>query len=120
MPAWAHQRPSRKHWAWHRPDGEHECQKLKEQDRYAYGALIQELERLTRRGTGRPGQPATGRIRQSAVPTGPTSLAVLFVERRDKGGLGGLLLLQCDTSECAPPEGAYESAHYRLSEMTKW
>jgi hypothetical protein len=120
LSTWAPSRSGRKRWTWQHPEADHECKKLKKQDPWAYGQLGRELERLTAQSGGRPGRPAKGRIRQSSAPTGSTSLAVLFVERRDKPGLGGLLLHRCGTTVNAPPEGAYESARHRLSAMAGW
>lgn len=109
-----------KSWTWQRPDADHECKRLKDQDPWAYGQLGRALESLTAQRAGRPGQPARGRIRQSFAPTGSTHLAVLFVERRDKRGLGGLLLHRSGPGWNPPPEGAYESARHRLAEMAGW
>jgi hypothetical protein len=109
-----------KSWTWQRPDADHECTRLKDQDPWAYGQLTRELERLTVQSDGRPGQAARGRIRQSFVPPGSTYLAVLFVERHDRHGLGGLLLRRSGARGNPPPEGAYESARHRLAEMAGW
>lgn len=120
LPTWSPSRRNRKSWTWHRPDADHECKRLKKQDPWAFGQLGRELERLTTQTDGRPGRAAKGRIRQSFAPTGSTYLAVLFVERRDRPGLGGLLLHRTEAKANNPPEGAYETARHRLSQMTGW
>lgn len=117
---WVPSKTNRRSWTWHRPDADHEWKRLKKQDPWAFGQLGRELERLTTQADGRPGQPAKGRVRQSFAPTGSTFLAVLFVERRDRSGLGGLLLHRCKAKASAPPESAYETARHRLSEMAGW
>ena len=111
---------NRRAWTWHRPDADHESRKLKKQDPWTYGQLGRELQRLTSQRDGRPGKAVRGRIRQSFAATGSTYWAVLFVERRDKQGLGGLLLHRCGARANNPPEGAYESARRRLSGMSGW
>jgi hypothetical protein len=128
LPTWPPSRRNRKSWTWH-PDADHECRRLRKQDPWAFGQLGHELVRLTTQTDGRPGRAAKGRIRQSFAPTGSTYLAVLFVERRDRPGLGGLLLHRTGSvggtrrtggDPNNPPEGAYETARHRLSQMTGW
>jgi hypothetical protein len=93
-----------------------ESQQLRERDSRVYALLAARLEHLTAASSGRLGQPGMGRIRQLPIVTDSTWI-VLFVERRDGRGLCGLLLHRCEGAVLDPPQGAYELARHRLSEM---
>lgn len=107
---------SRKSWTWC-PEAKTELPSFKERDRFLLPELAAKLKGATTR-TSPPGEAAAGRVRQLAIITS-TTYWVLFVERLDGRGLGGLLLHRCE-GECYPPAGAYEVAAHRLAEMSGW
>lgn len=106
---------NRKSWTWH-PEARLESQQLRERDPGIHALLAVKLEHLTAASSGRLGQPGMGRIRQLSIVTDSTWV-VLFAERRDGRGLCGLLLHHCQGAAPDPPQGAYELARHRLSEM---
>lgn len=108
---------SRKRWTWC-PAAEKEFRSFQESDRFLLPDLAARLQGATTMDR-RPGEAAAGRVRRLPVITG-TTYWVLFVERRDGRGLGGLLLHRCEDRECYPPSGAYEVAASRLSGMRGW
>ena len=108
---------SRMNWTWC-PDAKAELPDFQATDRFLQPALTARLVRATTRTSRRPGEPGVGRVRRLAVITS-TTYWVLFVERRDGRGLGGLFLHRCE-GECYPPRGAYEVAAHRLSGMSGW
>jgi hypothetical protein len=107
-----------KNWAWHGA-ADREARKLKKRDPWAYGQLCRALERLTAETGGQPGHPGSGRIKLVYAPVGGSSWIVLFVERRDKDGLGGLVLERSGRGKKLP-DSAYETARRRLSETPEW
>lgn len=109
-----------KSWAWHRPGAHQESAKLREQDRWAYGQIVRALERLTAESGSELGQPGRGRIRQLSAAAGEFNWIVLFVERRDVNGLGGLVLQRSGKGHRALPDSCYQTARRRLSEMHGW
>jgi hypothetical protein len=107
-------------WTWHKAAAEQDSTKLKNQDPWGYGQLGRELELLTTE-TGSPlGRPGRGRIRQMSADIGSSHWIVLFVERRDTHGLGGLAVQRSRRGQKELPEGVYETARHRLSEMPGW
>lgn len=94
-----------------------ESQQLRERDPRTHAMLAAKLERLTAGSSGRLGQSGMGRIRELAVVADSTSWVVLFAERGDGRGFCGLLLHRSEGTAVDPPEGAYELARHRLSEM---
>jgi hypothetical protein len=113
-------RRSRKGWTWH-PAAKSESKRFQEKDPGAHALMVAKLEHMTEvGGGGRLGQAARGRIRQLPVVIGSSCWVVLFVERRDGGGLGGLLIHQCQGLAKDPPEEAYELGRHRLSAMSGW
>jgi hypothetical protein len=107
-----------KSWAWHRA-ADREARNLKKQDPWGYGQLSRTLEQLTAEIGGQPGHPGKGRIKQVSAPVGGSSWIVLFVERRDSNGLGGLVLQRSARGKKLP-DSAYETARHRLSETPGW
>jgi hypothetical protein len=107
-------------WTWHKAAAEQDSTKLRRQDPWGYGQLGRELELLTT-GTGSPlGRPGRGRIRQMSADIGSSHWIVLFVERRDTHGLGGLVVQRSGRGQKELAEGVYETARHRLSEMPGW
>jgi hypothetical protein len=101
-------RKSRSRWTWH-PNALPGALDLQQRDPSGYGVLTAKLKILTKDKSGRLAQPGLGRIQQMLLVTGSTRWGVvLFVERQDGHGLGGLLIHECvDDVGCPPPE-AYE------------
>jgi hypothetical protein len=107
-------------WTWHKAAAEQASTKLRKQDPWGYGQLGRELELLTT-DTGSPlGRPGSGRIRQMSADLGNSHWIVLFVERRDTHGLGGLVVQRSGRGQKELPKVAYETARQRLSEMPRW
>lgn len=109
---------SRQSWTWC-PEAKAELPSFQEADKFLRSVLAAKLTIATTTANRRPGERAAGRVRRLAVITSITYW-VLFVERRDGRGLGGLLLHRCEEGECNPPAGGYEVAAYRLSGMSGW
>lgn len=109
---------SRKSWTWY-PEAKSEFRDFQQSDTFLLPELAARLEGATAITGRRPGQAGVGRVRRLAIVTS-TTYWVLFVERQDGRGLGGLLLHRCDGTECDPPSGAYDVAAYRLSNMSAW
>ena len=109
-----------KSWAWHRPAAHRESRKLREQDPWAYGQLCRALEQLIAGSGGPPGDPGSGRIRQMSATVGGSYWVVLFVERCDTNGLGGLVLQRSGRGQKKLPDSAYETARHRLSQTPGW
>jgi hypothetical protein len=111
---------SRSRWTWH-PTAQREALDLQQRNPSDYGVLTAKLKILTKDKSGRLAQPGVGRVQQTPLVTDSTRWGVvLFVERQDGHGLGGLLLHECVGDAGCPPPEAYELAQHRLSEMTTW
>jgi hypothetical protein len=107
---------SRKAWAWH-PDLKPTEQWIRD-DVWMYVALRRTIEDATA-CPSRPGRPGRGRIRRLDFAVDRARWYVLFVERMDGHGLGGLVLDKRRASVTIP-DGMYDLAAHRLSQMPDW
>jgi hypothetical protein len=107
-----------KKWQWH-PLALLEYQELQKYDNDARVRLASKLVRLTG-SSGRPGESASGRVRQEPFAKDSALWFVLFVERADGRGLGGLLICRCKAHAKNPPVEVYQVASRRLAEMPGW
>jgi len=111
-------RTGRQRWTWC-AEARNEFEDLKKADRLLLPMLAARLKSLTAKARGRPGLAAMGRARQLSVFTDVT-YCLLFVERHDGQGLGGLHLCIADSSTLRCHGAACDLALYRLSEQRRW
>src|SRR5690242_881783 len=89
-------RTGRQRWTWC-SEARKGLEDLKQTDPLLLPVLAARLTALTARTHGRPGLAAMGRVRQLSLVTDVT-YCLLFVERYDGQGLGGLHLGTADAS----------------------
>jgi hypothetical protein len=110
---------SRRRWKWH-PAAVLESQELQNKDQDAHARLASKLVKLVTCSGRRPGESASGRIRQEPFVKDSALRFVLFVERADGRGLGGLLICRCQPGAKNPPSAVYQVASRRLREIPEW